>query len=167
MPKPRRPSLLSWPASTSTCKRKNTINSTTSAKQFIDQQVNQTKEELDAVDRDRLDFMQKNVGNLPSEAASLVGQLTGLRDNRKLTSPKLDACRIVARRLPASSLWSRKLPNRQRTTLPRILPTRRPRLPGPNWSSRKADLESQLTRMLTELRPSILTCWPSRRKSTP
>ena len=30
---------------------KNTINSTTSAKQFIDQQVNQTKEELDAVDK--------------------------------------------------------------------------------------------------------------------
>ena len=61
----------------------NTINSTSSAKQFIDQQVNQLKDELEAVDRDRLDFMQKNVGNLPSEAASLVGQLTGLREQQK------------------------------------------------------------------------------------
>src|SRR6476619_6950313 len=62
---------------------KNTINSTSSAKQFIDQQVNQTKEELDAVDKQRLDFMQQNVGNLPSEAASLVGQLSGLREQQK------------------------------------------------------------------------------------
>src|SRR5213594_454509 len=62
---------------------KSTINSTSSAKQFIDQQVNQTKEELDAVDKERLDFMQKNVGNLPSEAASLVGQLSGLREQQK------------------------------------------------------------------------------------
>ncbi|MCM3904819.1 MAG: Wzz/FepE/Etk N-terminal domain-containing protein, partial [Pyrinomonadaceae bacterium] len=61
----------------------NTINSTGSAKQFIDQQVNQTKEELDTVDKERLDFMQKNVGNLPSEAASLVGQLSGLREQQK------------------------------------------------------------------------------------
>src|SRR6185503_7865097 len=54
-----------------------------SARQFIDQQVNQTKEELDAVDRERLDFMQRNVGTLPSEAASLVGQLSGLREQQK------------------------------------------------------------------------------------
>ena len=45
--------------------------------------MNQTKEELDAVDRERLDFMQKNVGNLPSEASSLVGQLSGLREQQK------------------------------------------------------------------------------------
>src|SRR5216683_383010 len=44
---------------------KNTVNSSNSAKQFIDQQVRQAKDELDAVDKQRLDFMQKNVGNLP------------------------------------------------------------------------------------------------------
>ncbi|HCX29773.1 MAG TPA: hypothetical protein DHU55_08405, partial [Blastocatellia bacterium] len=62
---------------------KNTVNSTNSAKQFIDQQVRQEKDELDAVDKQRLDFMQKNVGNLPTEATSLVGQLTGLREQQK------------------------------------------------------------------------------------
>src|SRR5215468_5864887 len=53
---------------------KNSVDSTKSAKQFIDQQVNQAKEELNAVDDKRLEFMQKNVGNLPTEATSLVGQ---------------------------------------------------------------------------------------------
>src|SRR6266545_6538982 len=62
---------------------KNTVNSTNSAKQFIDQQVSQTEDELNAVDQKRLDFMQKNVGNLPTEATSLVGQLTGLREQQK------------------------------------------------------------------------------------
>ncbi|MEP6568723.1 MAG: hypothetical protein ABJC10_03030 [Acidobacteriota bacterium] len=50
----------------------NTINSTSSGKQFIDQQVSQLKDELATVDQQGLEFMQKNVGNLPSEAASLV-----------------------------------------------------------------------------------------------
>src|SRR5258708_26854806 len=48
-----------------------------------DQQVRLTKEELDAIDKRRLDFMQQNVGNLPTEATSLVGQLTGLREQQK------------------------------------------------------------------------------------
>jgi len=62
---------------------KNTINSTAMAKTFIDQQVRLTKEELDAIDKRRLDFMQQNVGNLPTEATSLVGQLSGLREQQK------------------------------------------------------------------------------------
>ena len=62
---------------------KNTVDSTNSARQFIDQQVRQAKDELNGVDDRRLEFMQKNVGNLPTEATSLVGQLTGLREQQK------------------------------------------------------------------------------------
>jgi len=75
---------------------KSTINSTTSAKQFIDNQALQAKAELDAASLKRGEFLQQNVGNLPSEAASLVGQLTGLRDSRKLTFLKLAGIRIAA-----------------------------------------------------------------------
>ncbi|HKS07969.1 MAG TPA: Wzz/FepE/Etk N-terminal domain-containing protein, partial [Pyrinomonadaceae bacterium] len=60
-----------------------TINSRTAAKQFIDNQVKQTKEELDKVDQKRLEFMQANLGTLPSEAQSLLSQLTGLREQQK------------------------------------------------------------------------------------
>src|SRR5438477_7388633 len=44
----------------------NAITSSTSAKQFFEQQVKQGKEELDAIDKQRLDFMQANLGNLPA-----------------------------------------------------------------------------------------------------
>ena len=60
-----------------------TINSRTAARQFIDNQVKQTKEELDKIDQRRLQFMQERLGTLPSEAQSLLSQLTGLREQQK------------------------------------------------------------------------------------
>lgn len=60
-----------------------TINSRTAAKTFIDNQVKQTKEELDKIDQKRLEFMQANLGSLPSESQSLLSQLTGLREQQK------------------------------------------------------------------------------------
>ncbi len=60
-----------------------TINSRTAARQFIDNQVKQTKEELDKIDQRRLEFMQSRLGTLPSEAQSLLSQLSGLREQQK------------------------------------------------------------------------------------
>jgi polysaccharide chain length determinant protein (PEP-CTERM system associated) len=54
-----------------------------SARQFIDNQVKQAKEELDRKDKERLDFMNQNLGSLPSEAQSLISQLSGLREQQK------------------------------------------------------------------------------------
>ena len=142
----------------------NTINSTTSAKQFIDQQVNQTKEELDLVDKARLDFMQKNVGNLPSEAVSLVGQLSGLRETQKAYISEVG--RFQDRRSALSgqlALVKEEFRERQlRCSRKYYRPQNNPCM-GPT-SVPKADLESQLTRMLTDLRPSIQTCSPSKPK---
>jgi protein tyrosine kinase modulator len=132
---------------------KNTINSTSSAKQFIDQQVNQTKEELDAVDKARLDFMQKNVGNLPSEAASLVGQLTGLREQQKAyiteTGRLQDRRSALTSQLALVKKSSEQIKEdvAENTTDPKTT------LAWSQLVARKADLDSQLTRMLTELRP--------------
>jgi protein tyrosine kinase modulator len=132
---------------------RNTINSTSSAKQFIDQQVNQTKEELDAVDRERLDFMQKNVGNLPSEAASLVGQLSGLREQQKAYISEVgrlqDRRSAVTSQLALVKKTSEQIKEdvAENTTDPKTT------LAWSQLVSRKADLDSQLTRMLTELRP--------------
>lgn len=132
---------------------KNTINSTSSAKQFIDQQVNQTKEELDQVDKARLDFMQKNVGNLPTEAASLVGQLTGLREQQKAyiteTGRLMDRRSALTSQLALVKKSSEQVKDdvAENTTDPKTT------LAWSQLISRKADLDSQLTRMMTELRP--------------
>ncbi|HEV2827132.1 MAG TPA: GNVR domain-containing protein [Pyrinomonadaceae bacterium] len=130
-----------------------TINSTTSAKHFIDQQVSQTEEELSAVDRERLDFMQKNMGNLPSEAASLISQLTGLREQQKAYIAEVgrlqDRRSAVASQLALVKKSSEQLKEdiAENTTDPKTT------LAWAQLISRKADLESQLTRMMTELRP--------------
>jgi polysaccharide chain length determinant protein (PEP-CTERM system associated) len=132
---------------------KNTINSTTSAKQFIDQQVNQTKEELDAVDKQRLDFMQQNVGNLPSEASSLVGQLSGLREQQKAYIS--DVGRLQDRRsaLTTQLALVKKSSDQLKDDVAENTTDPKTTLAWSQLVSRKADLQSQLTRMLTELRP--------------
>jgi polysaccharide chain length determinant protein (PEP-CTERM system associated) len=132
---------------------KNTINSTTSAKQFIDQQVNQTKEELDTVDKQRLDFMQKNVGNLPSEAASLVGQLTGLREQQKAYISEVGRLQDRRSALGSQLAVVKKSSDQAKDDIAENTTDPKTTLAWSQLVSRKADLESQLTRMLTELRP--------------
>jgi len=132
---------------------KNTVNSTNSAKQFIDQQVRQTKEELDQVDKQRLDFMQKNVGNLPTEATSLIGQLNGLREQQKALIAE------IGRMQDRSSGFSTQLTllkkQSQQTVDDTAENTTDPKttLAWAELVKRKADLQSELQRMLTELKP--------------
>ncbi|MDQ6651786.1 MAG: Wzz/FepE/Etk N-terminal domain-containing protein [Acidobacteriota bacterium] len=132
---------------------KNTVNSTSSAKQFIDQQVQQTKDELDAVDRQRLDFMQKNVGNLPTEATSLVGQLTGLREQQKALISEIgrlqDRSSSLATQLTLLKKQSQQTIDdyAENTTDPKTT------LAWAELVKRKADLHSELQRMMTELKP--------------
>ena len=132
---------------------KSTINSTTSAKQFIDQQVNQTKEELDAVDRQRLDFMQQNVGNLPSEAASLVGQLSGLREQQKAYISEVGRYQDRRSALSSQLALVKKTSEQMKEDIAENTTDPKTTLAWAQLVSQKADLESQLTRLLTELRP--------------
>jgi polysaccharide chain length determinant protein (PEP-CTERM system associated) len=131
----------------------NTINSTSSAKQFIDQQVNQTKEELDAVDKERLDFMQKNVGNLPSEAASLIGQLAGLREQQKTYVSEVGRYQDRRSALTSQLALVKKTSEQSKEDIAENTTDPKTTLAWAQLVARKADLDSQLTRMLTELRP--------------
>ena len=132
---------------------KNTINSTTSAKTFIEQQVRQAKDELEEADLQRLKFMQENLGNLPAEGQSLLGQLTGLREQQKAYIQEVG--RLQDRRAAMSSQLAalRKSSEQVRedvaenATDPKTTPA------WAQLTSRKADLEAQMTRLLTELRP--------------
>src|SRR5258705_56065 len=62
---------------------KGTVNAGTSAKQFIEEQVRQSKDELDAIDTQRLTYLQQNMNNLPSQSQALVGRLTALHEEQK------------------------------------------------------------------------------------
>lgn len=55
----------------------------TLTKQFFEEKLRQSKEQLDAIDVRRLQFMQSQIGSLPSEGPALIGQLSGLREQQK------------------------------------------------------------------------------------
>jgi polysaccharide chain length determinant protein (PEP-CTERM system associated) len=62
---------------------KSTINGGASAKQFIEEQVRQAKEELDTIDAERLKYLQENLDHIPSQSQALVGRLTALHEGQK------------------------------------------------------------------------------------
>lgn len=132
---------------------KNTVNSTNSAKQFIDNQVRQAQDELTLVDNKRLEFMQKNVGNLPTEATSLIGQLTGLRDQQKSLMAEVGRLQDRSSSLATQLTLIKKQSQQdiddsaENTTDPKTT------LAWAELVKRKADLQSELQQLATELKP--------------
>ena len=132
---------------------KNTVTSTAAARQFIDQQVLQTKQELDLVDKQRLEFMQTNVGNLPSEATSLVSQLNGLREQQKALMSETG--RLQDRRSALSSQLTlmRKQSEQTRDDLAENTTDPKTTLAWAELTKRKADLQAELQQLLTNYKP--------------
>ena len=130
----------------------NMVTSTKAAKDFIDNQVALAKEELSAVDKQRLDFMSTHVGNLPSEAESLFNQLSGLREEQKALMSEVG--RLQDRRAAATNqLILIKQQNVQ------FIEDAATQLTDPKttmaWSqlvTRRASLEGELTRLRQELK---------------
>jgi polysaccharide chain length determinant protein (PEP-CTERM system associated) len=128
----------------------NTLNTAQAARNFIDAQVRQTKEELDAIDAKRLQFMQDNLGTLPQEANSLLGQLTGLREQQKALITEIG--RLQDRR----STLANQLSILQKERIDAIEDTAQ-NVTDPKttlaWSElvkRKADMQAELQHLLTE-----------------
>ena len=130
-----------------------TISASASAKQFIEAQTNQVKQELDDIDKRRLEFMNKNLGNLPQEEGSLVGQLSGLRDQQKTLITEVG--RLQDRRSAISSQLAiaRKQTENNRTDVAENMTDPKTTQAWGNLVQRKASLESELQRLLAELRP--------------
>lgn len=128
----------------------NQVNSGAAAKQFIDNQVNLAKEELAAIDRQRLDFMSNHVGNLPSEATGLFNQLTGLREEQKALMTEVG--RLQDRRAAATNQLAVLKESREQTIIDTAENITDPKTTQ-GWSqlvARKAALEGELTRLEQE-----------------
>lgn len=60
------------------------VTATTKTTQdLIDKQVQQAKDALEAIEKQRFEFMTQHSPSLPTESAALVGQLAGLYDQQK------------------------------------------------------------------------------------
>jgi polysaccharide chain length determinant protein (PEP-CTERM system associated) len=131
----------------------NTINSTTAAKTFIDAQVAQTKEELDKIDQKRLDFMQQNLGSLPSEADSLLRQLTGLRESQKALIAEVG--RLQDRRSTLATQLSlvKKQTEQSIGNLAENMTDPKTTMGWAELVKRKADLQAELRQLETLYKP--------------
>ena len=132
---------------------KSQTSASTSAKQFLESQVRASKEELDKIDNARLEFMTKNLGNLPQEEGSLVGQLSGLREQQKALIAEVG--RLQDRRSAIASQLAivRKQSENTRSDVAENTTDPKTTQAWGGLVQRKAALESELQRLLAELRP--------------
>jgi polysaccharide chain length determinant protein (PEP-CTERM system associated) len=124
-----------------------------SARQFIDNQVKQAKEELDRKDKERLDFMNQNLGSLPSEAQSLISQLSGLREQQKALMAEVG--RLQDRRsASAGQLALLKQSNQTaRTQAAEDVTDPKTTMAYSQLVTRKAALEGELTKLKQDYTP--------------
>ena len=130
----------------------NTVVSTSAARAFMDNQVNQARAALSEVDKQLIDFKSKKVGILPSEVDALFNQLSGLREEQKALIA--DVGRLQDRRAAAiNQLSTIKEANSV------AIEDAATNLTDPKttlaWSqlvTRKAALQGELTRLKQELR---------------
>jgi polysaccharide chain length determinant protein (PEP-CTERM system associated) len=132
---------------------RHTVTSTESARQFINNQVLQTKQELDAIDQKRLDFMKKNLGMLPTEAASLVSQHTGLREQQKALMTEVGRLQDRRSALTGQLTLLRKQSDQVKEDVIENTTDPKSTLAWAELTKRKADLQAEMQQMLTQLRP--------------
>ena len=129
------------------------VNSGAAAKTFIDSQVTQAREELAAVDKQRLDFLSGNVGKLPSEATGLFNQLAGLREEQKALITEVG--RLQDRRAAATSQLAVLKQSRDQVIADTAETVTDPKttMAYSQLVQRKAALEGELTRLKGEYKP--------------
>jgi uncharacterized protein involved in exopolysaccharide biosynthesis len=131
---------------------KTTINNTASAKQFIDDQVRQNKEALDAIDSKRLEFMQKNLGILPSQAHSLVGQLAGFREQERAYISEIGRLQDRRSALSGNLTLLKKQFEQIREDVAKNTTDPKTTVAYSQLVMRKAQLDGELTRLKQEYR---------------
>jgi polysaccharide chain length determinant protein (PEP-CTERM system associated) len=130
----------------------NTVASTSAARTFMDNQVNQARAALGDVDKQMLDFKSQHVGELPSEAEALFNQLSGLREEQKALIA--DIGRLQDRRAAATTQLATIKSARMQAIEDAATNLTDPKttLAYSQLVTRKAALQGELTRMKQELR---------------
>jgi len=132
---------------------KDTSHRGQSAKEFMNNQVLTAKQELDAIDKKRLDFMTANAANLPSGSAALISQLTGLREQQKALMVEIGRLQDQRTGNLTSLALVRKQFEQQKADVIENTTDPKTTLAWSQLVTRKAALEGELTRLKQELRP--------------
>src|SRR5689334_3513875 len=127
--------------------------STSSARAFMDNQVNQARAALSDVDKQILDFKSSHVGILPTETEGLFNQLSGLREEQKALIAEVG--RLQDRRSSTANQLAllRAQDVQVIENAAESMTDPKTTLAYSNLVTRKAALEGELTRLQQELRP--------------
>ncbi|HVG32653.1 MAG TPA: GNVR domain-containing protein [Pyrinomonadaceae bacterium] len=130
-----------------------TVSSSTQTKQFFEQQLAQVKQELDAIDKQRLEYMQQHMDNLPTSAASLLGQLNGLREQQKALITEVGRLRDSRTALSTQLNALQQQFEIDKQEVEEVRTDVTSTLSYGQLIQRKAALEAEIKNMLTTLRP--------------
>src|ERR1044072_1763401 len=123
-----------------------------SAKEFMNNQVLTAKQELDAIDKKRLDFMTANANNLPSSSAALISQLNGLREQQKALMSEIGRLQDTRAANQTSLALVKKNTEQQKADISETTTDPKTTLAYSQLVTRRASLEGELTRLKQELR---------------
>jgi polysaccharide chain length determinant protein (PEP-CTERM system associated) len=129
---------------------KGTINAGTSAKQFIEEQVRQSKEELDAIDTQRLTYLQQNMNNLPSQSQALVGRLTALHEGQKAMIAELGRSRDLGAAYRSQLADITKSYDQEIAMAAENTTDPKTTMAWANLANRRSELEAELQNLLTQ-----------------
>lgn len=125
----------------------------TTTKEFFDQQIAEAKSRLDEIDKRRLQFMMGNLENLPDQANTLLGQLTGLYERQRAYISEVGRLRDQR-----TAITTQLNDVKQQSELARVDAVDNIGDPRNNplygqFAANKARLEAELKSMLTTLKP--------------
>jgi succinoglycan biosynthesis transport protein ExoP len=129
-------------------------NDARSVEEFFAQKVAQAKEELDAIDQKRLEFMTQNLMHLPMQGESLGIQLTGLFEQQKSYVTDIGRLRDQVSTLSQQLADMKK---QRQQAIDNIIEEGNDPKKAPEYvqlTQREADLEAELRNMLTTLKPA-------------
>lgn len=128
-------------------------NTASQTKEFFRQQMEEAKQRLDELDNQRLNYMKRNVGNLPSESAALIGQLSSLREKQRDLITDIGRMRDQRTTLTTQLGEVQKLSEQDRMDIVENITDPKSTPAYAELVKRKSELEAQYQSMLTTLKP--------------
>ncbi|HEX8475818.1 MAG TPA: GNVR domain-containing protein [Pyrinomonadaceae bacterium] len=125
----------------------------TQTKEFFDLKLKQAKDELDAIDRQRLEFMTRNMDHLPSTSQALVGQLAGLREQQKTLTTELGRLREQRSLMMTQQGDLQKQREQEISTIAEQVGDPKQSPAYGELMKRRAQLESEQQQLLTQYKP--------------
>ncbi|HYY59598.1 MAG TPA: GNVR domain-containing protein, partial [Pyrinomonadaceae bacterium] len=132
---------------------KATVTTSTQTKQFFEQQLAQVKQELDDIDKKRLEYMQQHMDNLPSQVGALLSRLTGLREQQKALIAELGRLRDSRTALSTQLNALQQQFEIDKAEVSEIRTDVKETARYGQLVQRKVTLEAEIQNMLTTLRP--------------